>query len=236
MFKKLFHLPTPKELGKSKYNALPLKSFTPWTKDYTWEDHDAYLKETYPVKFFLAKEMPDFIKYNCYYPIARPISNGWYWLKCHLLPKHRYHFLDLRQPHNEDCIDDYQYGWADVVSKILYANFNLLKEYFDEEPYDLRKDYSQEEIDADVSMSRQQHVYDEAKTILHWWQVERKTEVKYVNELRRLWCDAKDDDIGPDDPETLSYWNQLNEAEAVLEAKTEEMLIRLIKIRNSLWT
>lgn len=232
-----FRLPTPKELGIAKYNALPLRSFTPWEMDTCWEDYYDLLKKKYPVRFFLFNTLPDFVRYNIYFPIARPIKDGWYWIKSHTYRK--YHLLDLRQPCDKDDItniDCYQYGWCDVPEKMLYAMFNLLKEYFDEEPYDLTTHYTRVQIEADQGLKNQQHYYDEAKALLHWWQVERKQELTKIYQLQHDWHEARKDDTSPDDPDTKDKFLKLQVLEQEFQDKTDEMIARLMKIRRGLWT
>lgn len=237
--KKFFRLPTPKELGISESNALGLRRFTPWEKSVCWEDYDRIVKEKFPVKFFLFKTFPDFVKYNLYFPIARPISDAWYWFKCHTFPSKKYHLLDLRQPcakddvHNYDC---YRYGWVDVPEKMLYAMFNLLKQYIDEEPFDVSTKYSLEQIEADEGLKRQHNEYQEAKAILHWWQVERKQEINRMSQLSDAWISARQDDTAPNDPETKLRFDEYQAAREAFETKTDEMIARLMKIRRGLWT
>lgn len=55
------------------------------------------------------------------------ISEAWWWLKYHLVPKHRYHILSLKQPNG------YQYGWLDADQQILYACFNILISFVEKE-------------------------------------------------------------------------------------------------------
>ena len=227
MFKK-FRLPTPKELGKSSINALEMRCISPLTKSYTWEDHYDYLKKNYPIRYFLFEELPRFLR-RAY----RPVNDAWWWLKYHCIPKHRHHFLDLRQPYG-NSIDEYYYGWADLDQRMLYANFNLLKLYFEnEQPCNLRDSWSQEEIDADPALLSQQRSYDEAKAILNWWQVERKENAKIIDNLYDDWRKTK---FSNDQSEIERCWKLWRDAEEKLEEKTEEMLVRLIKIRRSLWT
>ena len=232
-----FKLPSPKELGISQSNALPLRDFTPWEKGTTWEDYDLLLKEKYPIRFFLFKTLYKFIKYNIYFSIKNPISDGWYWIKSHTYKRH--HLLDLRQPPIQGeikNIDYYRYGWCDVPEKMLYAMFNLLKEYFNEEPYDLTTTYSRDEIEADPALKSQQFHFDEAKALLHWWEVERKADINNIDKLLESWSRVRSDDIIPNDPVTQIYWKALLKAEEDFEKKTDEMIARLMFIRRGLWT
>jgi hypothetical protein len=143
--------------------------------------------------------------------------------------------LDLRQPHKAGGlpnIDNYRYGWRDVPEKMLYAMFNLLGEYFLEEPTDLRKWHTPEEIEADAGMKQQQHNLDEARAIHKWWTVERNEEMTAIQDMTMKWHDARE----VRDPHAEEYWKQLGQMKDDFEAKTDEMIGRLMLIRRSLWT
>lgn len=234
--RKLFKLPSPVDLGRSKHNALPLKEFSPECKDYCWEDWNDEVKQLHPVKYWISETFGDFIRYKIWLPIWRPIENARYWFVSHFVPSRRYHFLDLRQPcksgeiSNFDC---YRWGWQDVPEKMLYAMFNLLGEYLKkEEPADLIKWYSIEDINADPCLKSQYEALNEAKAIYHWWTVERKLELEKDSKLLHSWSEAKKSM----DPNTKELWDKLQESGKVQEEKIDEMLIRLLKIRRNLWT
>ena len=156
--RKLFKLPSPVDLGWSDTDALQSKLFTPDCDGYTWEDWENTVQKMHPVKFFFGKTVPDTFRYRIWLPIVRPIETFRYWVVSHVIPSRRYHMLDLRQPIAKGELanhDAYRYGWRDVPEKMLYAWFNLLAEYMEENPYDLTKDYTMEQINADIGMKRQ---------------------------------------------------------------------------------
>lgn len=228
--RKLLKLPSPVDLGWSEYNALQSREWTPDCDGYCWEDWHAEVKKMHPVKYWIAETASDFLRYKVWFPIKRPFGKAWYWLVSHAIAKRRYHMLDLRQP------GGYQYGWQDVDQKMLYAIFNLLKEYFDEEPYELTAHYTLEEINADPAYKQQYETIQEAKSLLHWWQVGRKEEEKVRAELLHRWCELKKDDQARRDGRADEMWAVLQTADEDYEKKTDEMIARLMKIRRSLWT
>src|SRR5271166_6608125 len=101
---KLFKIPGPIELGRSKHDALPSREWTPDVEGYCWEDYDEEIKRLFPVKYFIANKVGDFIRYSIWLPITRPITDAIYWLKCYTLKSYRYHMLDLRQPCSKDDV------------------------------------------------------------------------------------------------------------------------------------
>lgn len=142
--------------------------------------------------------------------------------------------LDLRQPCDKQDvsnIDCYRYGWHDVPEKMLFAIFNLLGEYLNKEnPFDLSTEYSDEEIQDDDQLKYQHNCYLEAKAIYHWWTVERKQELIYLNDLRASWFEK------PKGEERKSARLFVDQAEINFELKTDDMIARLFKIRRTLWT
>jgi hypothetical protein len=228
---KIFHLPSPKELGwtDSEYNALPMSMFqkkgdtTP-----NWEDWEEKVRKEYPVRYFLSEILPRWFRAR----ILRPIKDAWYWTVCHLLPKRRYHLLDLRQPeHKEEGFPAYKYGWIDSDTKILYALFNILNQFVESEvPHWYCP--SEEDVQADAHLLYQRNNWLETKAIHYWWNVERVRQMKERTDLLHEWSEARKADA----PETHKLWDELHKAEKAQEDKEDEMIARLLKIRRSLWT
>jgi len=170
-WRKHFGLPTVIELGWSDHNALEMAEFSDEPKGKTWEDYYAHMKQLYPFRYFINETLPDFLKHKIWWRFSIPAEKLRYFLVSHLIPSRRYHMLDLRQKNG------YRYGWSDTPERMMYAMFNLLDQYITkEEPYDLTESYSKEEIDADTALTIQQNNLIEARTIHHWWTVERTKE------------------------------------------------------------
>lgn len=229
--RKLLHLPSPTELGRSSRDSLPSKDFTPNTTDYSWEDWHEEVKSKHPIKYFVAETAGDFVRFKLFYPVYRPIQDAKYWVVSHIVPKRRYHMLDLRQPKNEDDIDQYRYGWLDVSERMLYAIFNLLDQFV---KYEMKNYYcpTEEDILKEDNLQAQKDIYFEILEIHKWWTVDRKDAHKQCNELRNKWHSL----LKQNDPQTQIIWDKMREMDDELERKTDEMIIRLIKIRRSLWT
>jgi len=224
---KLFRLPGPKELGWSDTDALESREFSDDPKGKTWEDWDEYVAKHYPVRYFFAVTVRDFLKYKIWFKVARPFEKAWYWFVSHFVPSRRYHMLDLRQK------GGYQYGWQDVPEKMLYAIFNLLGEYLHEEsPNDLTQWYTREQIAVDQGLKEQQDNIDEARVIHRWWIIGRKEEQEAISNMMTKWYEAKK----AKNPDAKAYWDTLQEMEDGLEQKTDLMITRVMKIRRTLWT
>lgn len=220
---KIFHLPSPQELGwtDSDSNALPMSMFQRKGDDTpTWEDWEEKVRKEYPVRYFMSETLPMWFRTR----IQRPIKDAWYWVVCHLLPSRRYHLLDLRQP-------TYKFGWIDSDTKMLYALFNILNQFVEGE---MSHWYcpSEEDVQTDNHLLYQRNNWLETKAIHYWWNVERLRQMDEHADLLHRWSEARKVDA----PETHILWDELHKMEKVQEDKEDEMIARLLKIRRSLWT
>lgn len=228
--KKLFSFPGPKDLGKANSNyALPSRLFNKYQTGYTWEDHDMELKKLFPLKYFFLKRIPEFINKFFWWKTKRTFKDIYYWLQCHLLPSYHFHILDLRQPKGSD---HYSYGWRDIPEKMLYANFNLLKDFLEKEnPYDPSDDNTLEEIYKDPGLITSYKYMQEAKFLHHWWTVIRKEKYNEEQSLLSKAVEVKNNKKQYD--ELMEKWREANKK---FDEEEQEMLIRLIKIREFMWT
>jgi hypothetical protein len=236
-FRKLLKLPTPVDLGWSKYNALEDELFSDEPQGKTWQDWHKTVKKMHPVKYWFAETFADFVRYKLWFPIKVPLETAHYWFVSHFIPRRRYHMLDLRQPCGKgefnEIGDCYRYGWRDVPEKMLFAIFNLLGEYLNkEQPQDLTKWYTLEQIEEDETLKRQHAELEEAKAIYQWWTVGRKEEQRIHDRLLHDWSEAKKHKS----PNKDHLWEMLKQYDIDMLNKTEEMIARLMKIRRSLWT
>lgn len=223
-FRKLLRLPDPKDLGMSNSNCLPSREFTPDCDGPTWEDWDIKVKAKFPIKYFFAETLIDFVRFKLWLPIYRPLDEAHYWLVSHTI--RRYHILDLRQPKNEYGVDEYRYGWRDVPEAMLYAIFNLLDQFV---KHELPNFYCPPEEDIENKIQRD--TYFEILAIHKWWFEDRKREYQEFSNCRTEW--HKLHKVG--DPHTDEIWNEMNKMHENFENKTDEMIARLMKVRRSLW-
>jgi hypothetical protein len=223
---KWFILPSPKDLGMTDHDALPMRGFGNPTGGPTWEDWEEKVKKMRPFRFWLVETFTPWITRT----YRRLVKNPIYWLKCHLLSKYKYHILDLRQP-KEDGKLAYRYGWIDCDTQIVLALFNILNKFVANE---LPRWYvpSEEEIQTDASLLDQRRRYLEIRAIHYWWNVERKRQEKAQNEILHSWHVAHK----AESPDIHQLWDKLKKIEKANEDKEEEMLNRLIKIRHNLWS
>lgn len=211
-------------LSLPKPYALPMRAFNLFEEQYTWEDWEREMRVAHPIRYFLSETLPRRCSVWWRTFVTEPI----YWLQCHILPSYRFHMLDLRNPGPGI---DYTYGYRDPVWVLMAACFVVLRIYIeDEEPSDPALHWTAEEIAADVSLSSQKAHYDEAMTIYNWWMVDR---LVAEQEEHRLFLLTKTATTPEEHREYTRVWLDYTRA---VEVREDEMLLRLIRIRHSLWT
>jgi hypothetical protein len=213
----MLKLPTPKELNfESNYLTLS-----------NWNNYFKIVKSKYPIKYFILSTIP----YLWYKYIRHPLSNLYNYLISRFFYQH--HMLNLQQPNNIWQVDHYRYGYLDVPEQMLYAMFNLLNNFVENE---MGSYYcpSEEQAKEDPSLYKQRECYFEILRIYDWWNIERKIEYSKIKELENKWYTEciKEENSNL----CATFFEELNNLEDFFERKTEAMIIRLIKIRRNLWT
>lgn len=147
---------------------------------------------------------------------------GWkplYWLRCHTFTK--YHIIDIRGQ------DGYKWGWLDRDHAMYLACFKLLTEFVElEDPTVGQRTEADYRGDLDEtewlefhrpSIIPQLEREVEVRALYDWWKTGRKQEWDACYAASNL---------------KETKWDEFTR----LEEKDEEMLMRLMKVRRSLWT
>lgn len=225
--KKYLYLPLPKDLGHGS-NALQMRDIDPFIdpSEYCWEDWETEVRLRYPVRWFFNKTIP-----NLFSPIRRfwrTIKDSWYWVKCHTLESFRFHLIDIRE--DKSIPFAYRFGWTDADHKIMLANFAILKDFVEkEEPKSLRDFHSEEEIDQ-MGARSQQDAHDEVMTLYRWWMTERHVEKQIADDMFEKSKEAK---TAVERSQHARDWSSARDRN---KEREDEMLIRLIKVRHTMWT
>ena len=138
-----------------KPQALPIRGLCD-EGEYTWEDWKEETKAKYPVRFWLFETVPIWFNYHFLWRVRYRYWN----LKGRLISK--YHKINL---HDKD--NGYEhYGYSDVRSRLIFANFALLKEFVECE------------MDRVVwgDVPERQKAEKEIKSLYKWWVEERHKE------------------------------------------------------------
>ena len=261
---KLFKIPGPKDLGMSDNNhAMSMEMFRNNSTEATWEQYYERVKKEYPISFFCASTVPTFF-HDLWRDITRKPKKFAYWLKCHVIPKHRYHMIDIRQKGGSygnalsRLLDmdqrrivtqalplSYRYGWIDAPQQMEYALFNILAKFVEEEmPYgycvpseeEAAKDDAGDEPDKYSGFRRQLDNHKEYMAIYNYWKVDRIVLAKAHTDALTAWSNARQAARGDQTEEVQLLWKKLNETDEAEKQKLEEMLHRLIDVRGCLWT
>lgn len=208
------------------------------------------MKRKYPLRARFQK-IPKFIHDHITSDFSK-LQETIYFLVSHLIPSRRYHMLDLRQPRSAPDQYHYRWGWLDRSQALVLANFNLLREFVEYEltsNYDggvipreeFRKEIKREDCtnDSEYELLKYQRENDlEILAIYDWWMVDSKIMCDNVNNALHTWYEYSQNRSDPNFREETErgLLELYREYEKELESKEEEMLIRLIKIRDRLWT
>jgi len=220
IFKQLWdkvRLPTPVELGKSKHNSLPMRDITPDVRGYTWEDYNIDIRILYPIRNFLFNTFSFWFKAKFIWPIKR----GWYWFKHRVVL--RTHMLDLRQP--KDGCDGYRHGYCDPRQCVLYACFNSLVMLVEKEYGGVENIILEDDNEFAVDWN---HARSEMKELYFYWTIGRHKEQKATHALYDAYI--------ADSLHLKSLREEWLKAEDAREKHEQEMLVRLVKIREYMWT
>lgn len=240
-FRRWFKFPSPKELGMSEHDcAMPSNLFPNENNDRpTWEMFYARLKHDYPVKFFFASTLPDFIHMTYLKLIGWRLRDFKCWVESFFL--RRDHLLDLRQPDKDtNSVDYYRHGWLETDHKILFSVFNCLTDFVEHQMDNFYRP-SDEEVEKDdgtpgnyqyAGLRKQRGVHDEIMAIYHWWLNTRKQDAATRDELLHKWSKCR----RSKNPETKRLWDEFHAKEEANEREEDEMIARLMKIRRHLWT
>jgi len=141
--------------------------------------------------------------------VRNGVSHAWYWLRCHTWTS--YHIIDIRGQ------DGYHWGWIDRDHAMYLACFKLLVDYVEHEDprcglVDIRAKETVDEWDREA-LECQYEREKEIRALYDWWTKERKLD---------------------QDAHAAKPYD--HERQDRLDAKDDEMLERLMKIRKALWT
>ena len=196
-----------------------------------WSKWETKTKKKHPISWFFIDTIPDFFG-NCW----RPIKDTYYHRKCKHIKKYHHIKIDVdRFFVGNDWNADKplrNYHWLDSDTKILFGNFQILVDFVERE---------KNIVDWQVTPEHQK-VYEEFTELYKWWTEDRLKRPDAYPDSADFGL-THEDIFGPTvDRKKSAYkkWtNAVKEAEKVEETynnEDTEMLIRLITIRNYLWT
>ena len=241
---KLLGLPGPKDLGMSDSNDYMASRWLSRPRHCegvsTWEDYDERIAKEFPVKNFLANTVPDFFLKKIWYPVFDwRVKIWWYWLKCHTMPKHMKHIINISQTHRLKSLhsrDQYTHGWIDFSHKVLLANFTILCEHFEAGKLHCPTETEIEELtpeEGQLQLIDARDTFHEVKKLYEWWTIDRKIELEAEEKALDDWCALNES--SPDTAESAHAWQKLHEVEELTRVKETVMLVRLMYVRRKVY-
>jgi hypothetical protein len=212
-----FALPGPETLGH--HSALPSREFSPETTDYTWEDYYEEMKKTHPIRYFINHGIKEFT-YSLY-----PIKSFLYKVMCHIHPKYKFHWLDLRDKYGP--AGGYTYGYMDPQEQLGYAAFAVLVSFVEKEAPWLKTYPVREPEHSDWWYA----TYVELHELYNWWTVQRKAEYEADDQLYDQYKV-----LDKNDPNYKVLQEAWMDSRNRQDKKLNEMLVRLIAVRKGMWT
>lgn len=226
---KICGLPTPKDLGMSKSNALGSREFTPDQEGPMWEDYYDFLSKMYKKQYKRYKLIKD-IDFWISVHIIMNIEEFIYFIKSNTYRKH--HMLDLRQPKDVKFgHDSYRWGYIDVEHKLTYAVFNLVEMYINGGNH---IKFSEEDL-KDPSVKEQNEIHLKIKDLLEWWKIDRKAQHEEYDRLLKTWSVLHKIKEKRKNGEADAAHDKLHEHEKMMEEELQEKLIEVIKLKQYLW-
>lgn len=222
----------------------------------SWGDRDEKLKKHFPIRFFMWETFPELFEQY----INRPYRDCKRWVRFRTWDK--YHILKLdvsKSYHDPDYImlhSNFQIlrnyveielaAWSEVnndgISDEQTSSFTRFRKVLHGMKFKKQRNPAAglRHLDWEIrdTSGYQQSSAKEQKALYLWWTIDRPLREEPYDS--RLFDDHKDDDTSFKAIMTRPYDKELVEArhdmEKYYDAEDEEMLIRLMKIRKSLWS
>jgi hypothetical protein len=165
--------------------------------------------------------------------VFRWLDRAAYWLRTHTWD--RYHMVDIRSRRN-----GYAWGWMDRSEGMLFAVMAMLVAFVEQER-------AFQVIDWDSDDGHREAVR-ELREIYLWWTQDRKIEHDEHERLADEAYEGYQTTFVPmpdgmlklvtsdETPEQRKARDDVREAEDRLDQKDTDMMIRLIKVREAMWT
>lgn len=130
--------------------------------------------------------------------------------------------------------------WHDTDKRLLYGMMDLFADFYEQEVVDGIVDW-----DGDDDHKK---TYTEMLAIYNWWK-NHNNRLKEIDDALDIWYESSQDftteetdngmiriKMSPMEDKEKVHFDRLHELEKKLNDEEEEMMIRLVKIRNYLWT
>jgi len=194
-----------------------------------WDDWKTATQLKMPIRWWLFETVPDFINKSFMYKVKFTLTDLKWGFIHRYIRKHQYNII------RPSTLPPAYYDARDLI---LHANMHVLANFLEHEKESGIVDWGATE--------ETQHVWSEANAIYEWWinkypNRDEELDKKYPlpkednDEKPMLWMFYSKYENTPEAVEYKALLTKRSEEELVWEQEEEEMLIRLMKIRLSLW-
>lgn len=221
--------------GRCKKYFYGMPDALPWGE---WKKWDAETKSKYPISWFFLDTVPDFV-----WGIGSPIRRWYPHFRSKYIRKDHHLVLDVERLTKLDGYEPdkpiYAYHWRDSDTQIQWALVQILINYVEKE-----KDIVDWNHDPD-----HKKIYDEFMEIYNYWVKERPAMIEKSHEETHVhrFTASMDDIFDKDDQnrtqeEKQKYrdWEEANKKHDKdmrdIHRLDSEMMIRIIMIRENLWS
>lgn len=227
---KFLKVPSAKEMGRSKSSSLPSRAWGAKSGEYTWEDWEEEARVTYPVRWKLRSfwDSVSGLSTRLGFRWDALLSRFWY----------KHHIIDLRR-----CGDsEYSGGYIDHSEAMVTAMFGILKSFV--ETYEIvgyvknleaqlsesTDGMTEHDLSVREFMRSSCEIKREMVDIYQWWTVDKPREER---EVENIISGTENGKLSANERERrAAAYNRKSEE---MEAKLEEMLTRLLRVRGALW-
>jgi hypothetical protein len=203
-------------------SALPSETFGGAEEgEITWEKWAEQSKEKYPIRYFINEDFRLWFSVN----IVRPLSEIKYWIVSNTIRK--YHLLDIRHRN-----DEYKYGWIDSDKQILLSLFKILVNYCEKEEDVPAKIKFLKEVNDGFDWNSNIQAYETMMECYCYWKLDRVLLQKEIDNTIDEWMSVRksNKDLAK------NIHKKLLSLELAFSELEEEMLIKIIKSRQYMWT
>jgi len=222
--------------------------------DCGWGTVDKEMNEFHETSFWTyliggnIKNVKRKIRVNLWCPITRFFGGIKYGILYRFHPQHKYHLINT----------GLEYGYYEVDYRILHGCFNLLKEFVEVELARAQY-YLGEKKQLPRWKSKRKYIRKNKKELglkyLSYWEnikpdkngsreglspkewISARAKDRAIKELYLWWVEQRPNRKSPyDKPRDKISWKTAWEVTEEYEKEDEKMLMKLIKIRNRLWT
>ena len=228
-----------------------------------WHEYEKKQKET-PVRYWFAETLPEIIE-HVFWPFEK-FHDLKYWIYYRFMPRHQYNKIETKlEPGYYDVDTRMLHGMFEMLVDFIEVEKAWMHVISDEKPLTRRTSWNFRDpkaglahLDWEISLGdtslpieeqnpSQAFHAAESKELYNWWKNIRPNRPdpyesdawdEYMKKIDKdeYFMQSHDEATPEDDKKSKEMFNKTRNLEVLYNQEDEDMLIRLIKIRQGLWT